>query len=54
MLSILGGVVLLGETLTPLVALGGVTVIAGVALIMVRRGTMAAPEAGARRFDVER
>ena len=51
--SILGGVVLLGETLTPLVALGGVTVIAGVALIMVRRGPAAAPEAGARRFDAE-
>jgi len=29
---------LLGETLTPPIALGGVTVIAGVAVIMVRRG----------------
>jgi len=37
--SVLGGVVLLGETLTPLIALGGVTVIAGVAIIMVRRRT---------------
>jgi O-acetylserine/cysteine efflux transporter len=52
--SILGGVLLLGETLTPLIALGGVTVITGVALIMVRRGAEVAPEAGARRFDVER
>ncbi len=55
--SIAGGVVLLDETLTPLIALGGVTVIAGVALIMVRRGagagTGAVAEAGARRYDGE-
>jgi O-acetylserine/cysteine efflux transporter len=37
--AVLGGVFLLGETLTPLIVLGGVIVIAGVAIIMVpRRG----------------
>ncbi len=36
--SVLGGVFLLDETLTPLIALGGVIVIVGVAVIMVRRG----------------
>ncbi len=51
--SVLGGVVLLGEALTPLIALGGAIVIAGVAVIMVRRGAGAAPEAGARRDDTE-
>lgn len=59
--SVLGGVFLLDETLTPLIALGGVIVIAGVAVIMVRRGTGAgAPagagtgaEAGDRRDDTE-
>ncbi len=52
--SILGGVILLGETLTLQIALGGATVIAGVALIMIRRGAaVAPPEAGARRFDAE-
>jgi O-acetylserine/cysteine efflux transporter len=53
--SVLGGVLLLGETLTPLIALGGGVVIVGVAVIMVRRGVGAgAPaEAGARRYDTE-
>ena len=36
--SILGGVILLGETLTPLIVLGGAIVIVGVTVIMVRRG----------------
>jgi O-acetylserine/cysteine efflux transporter len=52
--SVLGGVILLGETLTPRIALGGAAVIAGVAVIMVRRSVAAVIEAGARRFDVER
>ena len=52
--SVLGGVILLGETLTPQIALGGAAVIAGVAVIMVRRSVAAVIEAGARRFDVER
>ena len=55
--SVLGGVLLLDETLTPLIALGGVIVIAGVAIIMVGRGAEAGAvtpaEAGARRFDSE-
>ncbi len=57
--SVLGGVILLGETLTPLIALGGAIVIAGVAVIMVRRGPGAAgaaeapAEAGARRYDTD-
>ena len=61
--SVLGGVLLLGETLTPLIALGGVIVIVGVAIIMIRRGPGPGPgpglgagapaEAGARRFDTE-
>ncbi len=56
--SILGSVILLGESLTLRVALGGAIVIAGVAVILVRRTSAAelgpAPEAGARRFDRER
>jgi O-acetylserine/cysteine efflux transporter len=36
--AVLGGVFLLGETLTPLIVLGGIIVIAGVAIIMVRSG----------------
>ena len=56
--SVLGGVTLLGESLTLRVALGGAIVIAGVAVILVRRTSAAelgpAPEAGARRFDRER
>jgi O-acetylserine/cysteine efflux transporter len=56
--SVLGGVTLLGESLTLRVALGGAIVIAGVAVILVRRTSAAelgpAPEAGARRFDAER
>ena len=56
--SVLGGVTLLGESLTLRVALGGAIVIAGVAVILVRRASAAelgpAPEAGARRFDRER
>ncbi len=55
--SVLGGVTLLGESLTLRVALGGAIVIAGVAVILVRRASAAelgpAPEAGARRFDRE-
>jgi O-acetylserine/cysteine efflux transporter len=55
--SILGGVILLGESLTLRVAMGGAIVIAGVAVILVRRASAAelgpAPEAGARRFDQE-
>jgi O-acetylserine/cysteine efflux transporter len=51
--SVLGGVVLLGETVTPRVALGGAIVVAGVAVIMVRRGVVAVAEAGARRYDGE-
>jgi O-acetylserine/cysteine efflux transporter len=55
--SVLGSVVLLGETLTLRVAIGGAIVIAGVAVILVRRTSAAelgpAPEAGARRFDRE-
>ena len=56
--SVLGGVTLLGESLTLRVAIGGAIVIAGVAVILVRRASAAelgpAPEAGARRFDRER
>ncbi len=56
--SVVGGVTLLGESLTLRVALGGAIVIAGVAVILVRRTYAAelgpAPEAGARRFDRER
>ncbi len=56
--SVLGGVTLLGESLTLRVALGGAVVVAGVAVILVRRASAAelgpAPEAGARRFDRER
>ncbi len=56
--SVLGGVTLLGESLTLRVALGGAIVIAGVAVILVRRTSAAelgpAPEAGTRRFDRER
>jgi O-acetylserine/cysteine efflux transporter len=56
--SILGGVILLGESLTLRVAMGGAIVIAGVAVILVRRASAAelgpAPEAGTRRFDRER
>jgi O-acetylserine/cysteine efflux transporter len=56
--SVLGGVTLLGESLTLRIALGGAIVIAGVAVILVRRTAAAelgpAPEAGARRFDRER
>jgi len=53
--SVLGGIILLGETLTPMIAIGGVIVIAGVAVIMVRRGAGAVPpaEAGARHYDAE-
>ena len=55
--SVLGGVTLLGESLTLRVALGGAIVIVGVAVILVRRASAAelgpAPEAGARRFDRE-
>jgi O-acetylserine/cysteine efflux transporter len=57
--SVLGGMILLGEILTPLIALGGAIVIAGVAVIMVRRGpgpgagAGAPAEAGARRYDTE-
>ena len=63
--SVLGGVLLLDETLTPLIALGGVIVIVGVAIIMVGRGAEAGveagagagagvvAEAGARRYDTE-
>jgi O-acetylserine/cysteine efflux transporter len=51
--SVLGGVILLGETVTPRVALGGAIVVAGVAVIMVRRGVVAVAEAGARRYDGE-
>ncbi len=56
--SVLGGVTLLGESLTLRVALGGAVVIAGVAVILVRHTSAAelgpAPEAGTRRFDRER
>ncbi len=56
--SVLGSVTLLGESLTLRVAMGGAIVIAGVAVILVRRASAAelgpAPEAGARRFDRER
>jgi len=41
--SVTGGIVLLGECLTPLIALGGAVVIAGVAFILVERRTAAAP-----------
>ncbi|MHA1153183.1 MAG: DMT family transporter [Alphaproteobacteria bacterium] len=55
--SVLGGMILLGETLTPMIALGGIIVITGVAVIMVRRGAGAGAvtpaEAGARRYDAE-
>jgi O-acetylserine/cysteine efflux transporter len=52
--SVLGGVILLGEILTPRVALGGAIVVAGIAVIMVRRGAVAVAEAGARRYDAEK
>ena len=51
--AVLGGVILLGETLTPVVALGGAAVIAGVAVITIRRSAVAVVEASARRFDAE-
>jgi O-acetylserine/cysteine efflux transporter len=51
--SVLGGVILLGETMTPRIALGGAIVVAGVAAIMIRRGAVAVAEAGARRYDAE-
>jgi O-acetylserine/cysteine efflux transporter len=52
--SVLGGVTLLGERLTLQIALGGIIVIAGVAVILTRRSPLAAPDPGARRFDAER
>ena len=52
--SVLGGVTLLGESLTLRVALGGVIVIAGVGVILIRRSPLRLAEAGARRFDAER
>ncbi len=52
--SVLGGVSLLGESLTPQIAIGGVIVIAGVAVIMIRRSPRRLTEAGTRRFDAER
>ncbi len=52
--SVLGGVTLLGESLTLRVALGGIIVIAGVGVILIRRSPLRLVEAGARRFDAER
>lgn len=48
--SVIGGVVLLGETLTPLIVAGGIIVIAGIAFITLERGRVAAPKpSGAER-----
>ncbi len=52
--SVLGGVTLLGESLTLRVALGGAIVIVGVGVILIRRSPLRLVEAGARRFDAER
>ncbi len=52
--SVLGGVTLLGESLTLRVAVGGLIVIAGVGVILVRRSPLGLAEAGAWRFDAER
>ena len=41
------------ETVTPLVAVGGVIVIAGVVVIMVQRGTTAVAEADGDRYETE-
>lgn len=43
--SVIGGVVLLGETLTPLTIAGGTIVIAGIAFITLERRRVAAPKA---------
>jgi O-acetylserine/cysteine efflux transporter len=45
--SVIGGVILLGESLTLQVAIGGVIVIAGVAFIVIRRAPAPVPRAAA-------
>lgn len=45
--SVLGGVILLGERLTPQVTLGGIIVIAGMAFILFGRATASVPQAAA-------
>ncbi len=52
--SVLGGVTLLGESLTLRAALGGAIVIAGVAVILIRRSPLRLAEAGAHHSDRER
>ena len=49
--SVLGGIILLDETVTPMVALGGVIVIAGVVVITVPRGTTAVADAEDQRYN---
>ncbi len=46
--SVIGGITLLGESLTPQVALGGAVVIAGVAFILFERAAARAPATGER------